>query len=267
MIGGDVCALFEGESVNAVRGIEHTVDQYAVHIEVRFHLIVRDIQHGLLHFCRIVETVVGLQLEVLTFCLLGKCLNGLCLSVGLGRILLDEVLQEGIDVVGRLGHRFLQRVGCIVGIPHDGSLLGTQLGNLAYDGESVVFGVRTISTMDRGFIYLLTQFTVVETCQWCLLGGIHDDDGIRSLTPTALGILGALGDVGLTESCQIFLLVHPYHSVIGGIRQQVSPLLLQLRDAQVDLLHTCHFVVRQQGTSAHEVLIGLLQQLLILPRQ
>ena len=121
--------------------------------------------------------------------------------------------------------------------------------------------------MDGCLKDLLTQIAIVETCEDSLLRGVDDDDGIRCLTPTALGILGTLGDVGLAESCEILLLVNPYHSIVGGIGQQVAPLLLEVGDTEVDLLHTFHLVVRQQGTLAYKHLVDLLQQLLVFTLQ
>ena len=108
MIGRDVCALLEREAINTVGGIEHAVDQHAINRKIRFHLVVGDIQHLLLHLGRIIETVVGLKLEVGTLGLAGKVLDGLRLGISLGAIGLDQVLQEGIDVFGRLSHRILQ---------------------------------------------------------------------------------------------------------------------------------------------------------------
>ena len=49
MIGRNVGALLEGESVDQIGCIEHTIDQHAVDIEIRLHLIVRDVEQGLLH--------------------------------------------------------------------------------------------------------------------------------------------------------------------------------------------------------------------------
>ena len=44
-------------------------------------------------------------------------------------------------------------------------------------------------------------------------------------------------------------------------------MLLQVADAQVNLLHTSHLVVRQQGTLAHEILVDFLQQFPVFARQ
>ena len=107
MIGGDVGALLEGESIDAVGGIEHTVNQYAVNGEIWFHLVVADVEHLSLHLCRIVEAVVGFQFEVGAFGLLRELLNGFCLGISLRLVLCYETLQEGIDIVGCLSHRFL----------------------------------------------------------------------------------------------------------------------------------------------------------------
>ena len=216
MIEGNVFALLEGETIGTVGGIEHAVDEYAVHIEIGFYLVLAHIEQLLLHLCRVVETVVGLEVECRTLGLTGKSLNLLGLGIGLGCILTDEVLQKGIDILWCLGHRLLQRVRRVVGITHNLGLLGTQLGNLADDGVGVVLA-SAVGTMNAGLKDLLAQLAIVEGGQNGLLGGVYNDDGIGSLLAQVLSVLGALGDVSLRESCQIFFLVNPHHSIIGGI--------------------------------------------------
>ena len=267
MVGRNVGALLEGQSVDQVGGIEHAIDQYAVDIEVRLHLVVGDVEHRLLHLGRVVEAVVGLQLEIGTLALTGKVLDSLRLGIGLGRIRLDQILQEVVDMLWCLRHRVLQRVSGIVGITHQLGLLGTQLGYLADYRERVVLGVGTVGTVNAGLEDLLAQVAVVEGGEQRLLGGVDDDDGVGRLATTTLGIFLALGHIGVTQACQLFLLVNPHHCVVGGVLQLVAPLLLQVADAQVDGFHAFHLVGRQQGTLADEALIDFLQQLLVLARQ
>ena len=121
--------------------------------------------------------------------------------------------------------------------------------------------------MDRGLKHALAQVAIVETGQNSLLRGVHDDDGIGSLTATTIGILLALSQIGLAETCQVLFLVDPDHSIVGGSLQGIAPLLLQIGNAEVDLLHTSHLVLRQQRALANEVLVSLLQELLILTLQ
>ena len=110
MIGWDVCALLEREAIHAAGRIEHTVEKYAIDREIGLHFVVGDIQHLLLHLGRIVEAVIGLEFEVGTLGLAGIVLDGLRLGIGLRTVGLDQVLQEGIDIIGCLGHRVLQRI-------------------------------------------------------------------------------------------------------------------------------------------------------------
>ena len=63
MIRWNVLTLLKGQSVDTVGGIEHTVDQHAIHVEVRLHLVVGNVEHSLLHLSGIVEAVVGLEVE------------------------------------------------------------------------------------------------------------------------------------------------------------------------------------------------------------
>ena len=263
MIEGNVLALLERQTIDTVGGIEDSIDKHAVDIEVGFHLVVGDIQEFLLHLCRVVETVVRLQLEVRACGLAGKVLDGLRLGIGLRRILADEVLQEGIDIIRCLGHRPFQRVRSIVGITHNLCLFCPQPGHLADDGEGVVLAC-TVGTMDRSLKDLLAQIAVVEISQDSLLCRVYNDDGIGSLTASVLGIFLTLGDVGLAKSGEILLLVHPDDSIVSGGLQQVTPILLKLRNPQVDFFHTLHLVLRQQSTPTDKALIGLLQQFLVL---
>ena len=121
--------------------------------------------------------------------------------------------------------------------------------------------------MDAGFKNLLAQLTVVETGKERLLGGVGDDDGVGGLSSPTLCVLHTLGNVGLAESGQVFFIVYPDNGIVGGIGHHVAPLCLQLRDAQVDLLHAFHLVVGQQGTIAHEFLISLFQEFLVFALQ
>ena len=267
MIGRNVGALLEGESVHQIGCIEHTIDQHAVDIEIRLHLIVRDVEQGLLHLGRIVETVVGLEVEIGTLALSGKVLDGLGLSIGLGRIFLDQVLQEGIDILRSLGHRVLQGIGSIAGIAHQLGLLSTQLGNLANNLKRVVLSLGTIGTMNGGFKDPLAQVAIVEAGKDSLLGGVDNDDCVRRLASTTLGIFLALGNVSIAQACQVFLLIDPNHSVVGSSLELVAPLLLQVGDAQVDFLHTLHLILGQQRALANEILVDFLEQFLVFALQ
>ena len=206
-------------------------------------------------------------MEIGTLALAGKVLDSLGLSIGLGRIFLDQVLQEGIDILRSLGHRVLQGIGSIAGIAHNFSLLSTQLGNFANNVEGVVLGLGTISTMNGGFKDPLAQVAIVEAGKDSLLGGIDNDDSVRRLASTTLGIFLALGNVSIAQACQVFLLIDPNHSVVGSSLQLVAPLLLQVGDAQVDFLHTLHLILRQQRALANEILVDFLEQFLVFALQ
>ena len=127
--------------------------------------------------------------------------------------------------------------------------------------------VSAVGTMDRSFEHTLAQIAVIKTGEDGLLGGVHYHDGIGSLTSTAVGILHTLGDISLAESRQFLFLVDPDHSIVGSGLQGIAPLLLQIGNTEVNLLHTGHLVLRQQRALTNEVLIGLLQKLLILTLQ
>ena len=175
----------------------------------------------------------------------------------------DMMILKGVNI---FPIQIDQRVGGVVGKAHDLGLLGTQLGYLHHQWEGVVLPC-TVGTMDGGFVDFLAQLAVAKTGQQGLLCGVHDDDGVGCLASPALSILGTLGDIGLAETGQLLLLVDPHHCIVGGSRQYVAPLRLQVGDAQVDFLHTDHLVVRQQGTLAHEVLVDFLQELLVFTLQ
>ena len=98
MIAGNILTLLEGQAIDAVGSIEHTIHLHAIDIEVGLHLVVRDVEHLLFHLRRIVEAVVGLKLEVASLGLAGILLYGLGFGVGLGCILLDELLKEVVHV-------------------------------------------------------------------------------------------------------------------------------------------------------------------------
>ena len=255
MISRDVLALLECETVDTLGCVEHTVDLHAVNIEVGLYLVVGDIEHLLLHLGRIVEAVVGLQTEVGTLKLLGILLDDSCLGIGLGRIVLDELAQEVVDILWILSHCALERVVGVGGVAHEFALLGTQLCKLCYDGECVVLGVGGISAVDACLKHLATQVAILQTGEDGLLCGIDDDDAIGRLAATALGVLFALGNVGIAESGELLLAVYPNHGVVGGSWQEVAPLLLQLGNARIDLLHAFHLVGRKQSARTYEALV------------
>ena len=108
MIGRNILALLEVQTIYAMSSIEYTVYLNAIHIEVRLDFIVRDIEHLLLHLRRIVEAVVWLELEVLALALLCVSLYFAGLGISLRSVFLDEALQEVVYVLGILCHRLLQ---------------------------------------------------------------------------------------------------------------------------------------------------------------
>ena len=105
MIGRDILTLTEAETIDTVSRIEDTVHEYGIKIEVRLHVIIRETILVLLHLCRIIETIVGLEAEVSTLRLLSILLDSLCLSLRLRFVSLNHLMQEGIDVIRILRHR------------------------------------------------------------------------------------------------------------------------------------------------------------------
>ena len=247
VISRNILALLEVQPVNTMGGIEHTVHLYAVDVEVWLNLIIGNVEHLLLHLRRIIESVVWLQLEVLAFSLLCIRFYRLGFSISLRSIFLDELLQEIIHILAVLSHRLFERIVGIVVISHQLALLGTQLGNLGYDREGVEFWVSTIGTVDACHIHLFAQFAVLEIGEDRLLGGVDDDDAVRRLASAALSIFLTLCNVSIAQSGELFLAVYPNHGVIGSGRKKIAPLLLQLRDAGVDLLHALHLLGRKEG--------------------
>ena len=174
------------------------------------------------------------------------------------------MLQEVIYVVGCLCHRLLQGVVGVGVVPHQLAFLCTQLGDFCYDREGVEVWVGTIGTVDGSLIHSAASLTIGEGCEDRLLGGIDDDDAIRSLASTAFRILLALCDVCITQSCQFFLAAHPDHGVVGGGRKEVAPLLLKFGDAIVDFLHALHLLGREHGTGAYKTFVDDFGESLVL---
>ena len=260
MIGRYVLALFEVKTIYLVGSIEHTVDLYAVDIEIRFYLVVCNVEEFLLHLCGIVESVVGLQLEVITLQFLSVFFDSLGLCLSLGSVFLDELSQEAVHVLTVLRHGLLERVVGIVVVAHELSLLGTQLGYFGNDREGVELWIGGIGTMDTCLVHTAAKVAVSKRGEDRLLGGVDDYHAVRSLTATALCVFLALSYISIAQASQLVLALYPYHSIVGGCRQEVVPLLLQLRDAGVDLLHALHLLCRQQGARANKTLVGLLGQ-------
>ena len=228
VVGRDILALLEVQSVNTMGSIEHTVHLHAVDVEVWLNLIISDVEHLLLHLGRIIEAVVWLQLEVLALGLLSVSFDIAGFGISFRRILLDELLQEIVYILGVLRHSLLQRVLGVVVVTHQLSLLGTQLGNLGNDREGVELRIGAIRTMDAGHIHLAAKLTVLKIGEDSLLGGVHDDDAVRRLAATALSILFALCDIGIAQTGEFLLTVHPNHGVVGSSRKKIAKLLLEI---------------------------------------
>ena len=76
VIGGEVFALFEVQTVDSVGGIEDTIDLHTVDVEVGLHLVLRQIELCLLHLSGIVEAVIRLKLKIGAHGLAGIGFNG-----------------------------------------------------------------------------------------------------------------------------------------------------------------------------------------------
>ncbi|CCZ13552.1 unknown [Prevotella sp. CAG:1092] len=218
------------QPIHPVCSIHHTSLHHAVKIEIRLYLLVADVQQLLLHLCRVVETVVRLQPEVLALSLLRILLNGARLRIRLRRILRYQLLQEVVHILGILRHRLLERKISIRVIPHQLSLLSPQLRYLHHQRESVVPLTSAVGTMNARLIHPSAQLPVLQARQYRLLSGVYYHDAIFRLAATALSILLALRYVSLAQTSQLSLALHPYHRIVGSLRQQVAPVLLQFRN-------------------------------------
>ena len=107
MICGDVFTLFERQSIGSVRGIEHSIDENAIDIEVRFDVVFGEVILRFLHLCRVIEAVIGLKREVFTFGFTCKLLDFTRLFVGFWLIRCNQLFQESIDILWRFGHSVL----------------------------------------------------------------------------------------------------------------------------------------------------------------
>ena len=125
MISGEVFTLFEGQSISSVSRIKHAIHQNTVDVEIGFHVIFREMELLLFHLRRIIHAVVGLQLKIVAHSLARIGFNLARLLLCLGQISGSELLQESLHILRRFGHRFLQRIGCIVGITHESCFFGT----------------------------------------------------------------------------------------------------------------------------------------------
>ena len=247
-------------------GIEHAVLLDAVDVEIGLHFIIRDAQHFLLHLGRIVEAVVGLQLEVGTHALASILFNSFRLGVGLGLVGSNELFEEAVHAVGGLGHRLLERERGVVAIAHQLAFLGSESRNLGDDGERVE-SARSVGTMNRSFVDTAAQVAVVKRSQKRLLRGVDDDDAIGSLAASALRIFRTLGNVGFTQSSQLLTRGNPNHGVVGRCGKHVAPLLLKLGNAHVDLLHAFHLLAGKQGARTDKAFVDFFQKLLVFALQ
>ena len=118
--------------------------------------------------------------------------------------------------------------------------------------------------MDRSIVDTLTQAAVVKACKDRLLCGVRNHDTIRCLTATALSIFLTLSNICFAETRQFLHIVDPYCCLIGSFRKHITKVLLKFCQLLINLLHTCHLLLWEQGTSMSEVFIDYFQQLLIL---
>ena len=121
--------------------------------------------------------------------------------------------------------------------------------------------------MNRSIEHTLAQRTVFKACQDGLLRGVGNHDAVRCLAITALSVFLALCDIRLTQSGEVFNLVHPNGRFVGSFWQHVTKILLQFGYLVVDFLHALFLICRQQSPRTHEILIHFLQQLFVFALQ
>ena len=61
VVSRNILTLTEAESIDTMSGIEDTIYEYRVKIEVRLHVVIREAILILLHLCRIIEAIVRLK--------------------------------------------------------------------------------------------------------------------------------------------------------------------------------------------------------------
>ena len=266
VVGGQVGTFLERKSVSLVGGKEHAINQHRIEVEIGFHLIFREVELLLLHLSRIIETVVRLQFEISSHGFLRIRLDGARFLIGLWRASTNQLLEESVQIVHIFRHCIVQRVSRIILESHQFGLLCTQLCHLNDDGEGVEIS-RSVGTMNRSIEHTLAQCTVFKACQDGLLRGVGNHDAVRRLAITALSVFLALCDIRLTQSGQVFNLVHPNGRFVGSFWQHVTKILLQFGYFVVDFFHALFLICRQQSPRTHEVLIHFLQQLFVFALQ
>ena len=99
VISRQVFALFEAQTVYLISCIEDSINKDRVDIEVRFHLIIRKTVLLFLHFCRIIEAVVRLQLKVSTLCFTCIFFDSISFCNSFWLIFFDKLVKESIRIV------------------------------------------------------------------------------------------------------------------------------------------------------------------------
>ena len=251
----------EGDAIELVGEEEHAV-AHVLQLQIGTDQILVEAELGLLGTVGIVAPVPALGLEVLAV-LLDFGLDVGQFGLGLADGGFPHLVQQTVNGLGGLCHAGLQRHGGEVVITHQTGLLQTGGHQLCADVGVVVL-VAVVSAVDVAVENLLAQVAVVG-----ILEEGHDAGVVQGEDPLAghavgLGGLGGCGDEVLGQSGQVFLLVNDQAEGVGLLEHVLSEGELEHGDAAVQLAQLGLTGRVEVGTAAHEVLVGLFQELLLL---
>jgi hypothetical protein len=179
VVAGQVVALAEPHPVEAARGVEDTVVQHALQLEVgpqRAGIEVEAFTAHTLGVERPVPRLDGVPGR-------GRQLVRLGLSVG--RRHGSELSEHRVDRIDRARRADLDHPGRMVRVPEQLGALGAQLGHAEHDLAGVVLPAEP--TRDRRAMHPLAQLAGADRGEYRLSGRQHERDQVGTVVATCGG--------------------------------------------------------------------------------
>ena len=233
-----------------------------VQLQIGAHLVLVDVKLGLLGFLEVVAPVPAFGLELLAV-LLDFGLDVFQLFLGLLQRRFPNLVEQGIHLVGRLGHACLQCQRGIVFVPHQAGLLQAGLQQFAHHGL-VVGVIAVVAAVGVRLEDLFAQGTVVGILQERHHAGVLQSKHPLALQSLLAGCLsgrchqrgGQTGEIGFVVDDQLVGIRFLQHVLPEGELKQ--------GDTAVQFAQFLLVGLTEVGSAAHKVLVGFFEQFRLL---
>ena len=251
----------ETDAIQAGSHIESSL-AHVVQLQIGAHFVLVDVKLGLPGFLEVVAPVPTFGLELLAV-LLDFGLDVLQLFLGFRQRRFPNLVEQGIHLVGCLGHARLQRQRGIVFVPHQAGLLQAGLQQFAHHGL-VVGVIAVVAAVGVGLEDLFAQGTVVGILQEGHHTGILQGKHPLALQSLLTGRLGGRGYQRGGQAGEVGFVVDDQLVGVRFLKHVLPEGELKQGDAAVQLAQLLLVGLTEVGAAAHKVLVGFFEQFRLL---